>query len=112
MKLNDLVQLPGFSLLVEGVDLNREVKGLKCSDLLSWVMANAGDGDVWVTVQTHMNIVAVAALLEMACIIAPEGIEMEVGTLEKAKEQNVAILSADTDAFGIFSRLYEAGLRQ
>lgn len=110
MKLKDLMHMPGFTLLTACSDTEREITGLKCCDLLSWVMANTGEGDAWITVQTHLNVVAVAALLEMACVIVPEGIEMEAATIEKANEQQVAIFSSDTDAFGIFMRFYEAGL--
>lgn len=111
MKLSDLSKLQGFTFLVAPENGDREITGIKCCDLLSWVMANGGEGDAWITVQTHLNVVAVAALLDMACIIVPEGIEMEEATLEKARDQSVTVLAADTDAFGIFSRCYEAGLR-
>ncbi len=111
MKLNDLINQSGFTLLVASENMDREITGMKCCDLLSWVMANGTEGDAWITVQTHLNVVAVASLLDMACIIVPEGIEMEEATLEKAREQSVAIIAADMDAFGIFSRCYEAGLR-
>lgn len=111
MKLNDLLKQPGFKALVEPTDLEMEITGLKCCDLLSWVMANGAEGDAWITVQTHLNVIAVATLLEMACIIVPEGIDVEEATLNKAREQSVAIIAADYDAYGIFSRFYEAGLR-
>lgn len=112
MKINDLLNQPGFTVLVAPENGDKEITGIKCCDLLSWVMANGGEGDAWITVQTHLNVVAVAALLDMACVIVPEGIEMEEATLEKARSQSVAVLAADTDAFGIFSRCYEAGLRK
>ncbi len=112
MKLNDLINQPGISVLVAPENPEREITGIKCCDLLSWVMANGGEGDVWITVQTHMNVVAVAALLDMGCVIVPEGIDVEEATLDKAREQSVAVLAADTDAYGIFSLCYEAGLRK
>lgn len=112
MKINDLLKQPGFTALVAPENGDREITGIKCCDLLSWVMANGGEGDAWITVQTHLNVVAVAALLDMACVIVPEGIEMEEATLEKARNQSVTVLAADTDAFGIFNRCYDAGLRK
>lgn len=112
MKLNELISMPGFKVLTGEENGDREITGLKCCDLLSWVMANGAEGDAWITVQTHLNVVAVAALLDMACIIVPEGIEMEPATLEKAKDQSVTVLAADTDVFGIFEKCYEAGLRK
>ncbi|MGI6668584.1 MAG: AraC family transcriptional regulator [Acetivibrionales bacterium] len=56
---------------------DNEIKGMYCCDLLSWVMSHAAKGSAWITVHTHLNIVAVAALLELSCIIIPEGISVE-----------------------------------
>lgn len=60
--------------------------GYTC-DLLSWVMAHGKQGMAWITVQTHMNVIAVASLMEMAAVIIPEGIQMEEPSLEKAREE-------------------------
>ncbi len=107
MKVNDLVSQHGFKLLNE-VDSNKEISGLHCCDLLSWVMANGKEDNAWITVMTHNNIVAVASLLDMACIIIPSDIEVTPPVLEKAASEDIAILSTPLDAYGIFKVYYEA----
>jgi hypothetical protein len=76
MDIQGLITLTDAKLLTEKTDLAREVKcGYSC-DLLSWVMAHGKSGMAWITVQTHMNVVAVATLMEMAAVIVPEGIQV------------------------------------
>ena len=67
--------------------------GYAC-DLLSWVMAHGREHMAWVTVQTHMNVIAVATLHEMSCVIIPEGIRVEDAVAAKAAEEGVAMLSS------------------
>ncbi|MGI6704191.1 MAG: hypothetical protein ACOX42_09300 [Clostridia bacterium] len=74
--------------------MDREVNGAYAGDLLSFVMANASKGNVWVTIQAHANIVAVASLIEMACIIVAAGVEVDGDTLEKADGEGIPILAA------------------
>lgn len=100
-----------FKILAGEKGLNKEVKGLYCCDLLSWVMSHAKDGDAWITVQTHINIVAIASLLNLSCIIVPESIDVDGDTMEKADEEEIPIFSTDLDSFKIFTRFYEAGMR-
>ena len=67
-------------------------------------------GMAWVTVQTHMNVIAVASLMEMAAVIIPEGIEMETPSLEKAKDEGICVLQTPLTAYEICARLAAAGL--
>ena len=67
--------------------------GYAC-DLLSWVMSHGDSGMAWTTVQTNMNVVAVAVLADMACVILPEDIEMEMEVLDKAVGEGIVVLSA------------------
>ena len=91
-------------------DKNTEVScGYTC-DLLSWVMAHGAAGMAWVTVQTHMNVIAVASLMEMAAVIIPEGIEMEAPSLEKASEEGITVLESPLTAYEICARLAAKGL--
>lgn len=111
MILKEIIDNKNFSLVTSTTDLNIEVKGLYCCDLLSWVMSHAKKGDAWITVQTHINIVAVAALIETSCIIVPEGTEVDADTIEKANEEEIAIVATPLNAYEIFCQLYELGLR-
>ena len=81
------------------------------SDLLSCVMAGAKKGAVWVTLQAHLNIVAVAALLEMSAVIITEGAQPEAATVDKANEEGITLLATDKQSFEVAGRLWEMGLR-
>ncbi len=90
--------------------LSREFGQGYVSDLLSDVMANAKAGDLWVTLQTHQNIVAVASLKEIAGIIIIGGREPEKATLAKAEEEKIPILLTNLPAFEVVGRLYQMGI--
>jgi hypothetical protein len=80
-------------------------------DLLSMVMKNASPDSIWITVQSHVNIVAVASMVGIKAIIVCEGINLPEDTLEKAKNEGINILRSQENAFQISGRLYELGLR-
>ncbi|NLM43100.1 MAG: AraC family transcriptional regulator [Clostridiales bacterium] len=96
--------------LTGDVGMDREVKGAYVCDLLSWVMAHAHEGDAWITIQTHTNIVAVATLIELSCIIIPENAEIEDDTIKKAIEEGIPILTSEQNAFMICKNLISIGL--
>ena len=83
--------------------------GYAC-DLLSWVMAHGREHMAWVTVQTHMNVIAVATLHEMSCVIIPEGIHVEDAVAAKAAEEGVAMLSSPLTAYEISGRMHARGV--
>ncbi len=68
-------------------------------DLLSWVMAKGEEGMAWITVQTHLNVVAVACLHDFSCVIIPENIEVPQPTIDKANEEEIVIFSSDKTAY-------------
>jgi hypothetical protein len=80
------------------------------SDLLSCVMAGAKHGCIWITLQSHSNIVAVAALLEISAIIVTEGAMPDTMTINKANEEGVIILSTDIASFEVVGKLWELGV--
>ena len=93
--------------MIRGTDLTPEVAddreityGYTC-DLLSWVMAHGDEGMAWVTVQTHLNVVAVAVLADMACVVLPEGIRMEDESLKKAGDEGMSVMSSPMTAYEI-----------
>ena len=81
------------------------------SDLLSCVMAGAPKEGIWVTLQAHGNIVAVAALLELTAIIITEGAMSDENTISKANTEGVTLLSTSKSSFNIIGQLWELGLR-
>jgi len=106
MTLSEIVE--GLALEVKGElsDPQKEVTGGYVSDLLSDVMANAEKDNIWITLQIHQNIVAVATLKELAGIIIVHGRSPEEETLKKAKQENMPIILTALPAFEIAGRLY------
>jgi hypothetical protein len=90
--------------------LGNEVGGGYASDLLSYVMARAKEGDVWVTMQSHVNVVAVASLVNLAGVIVTEGTRPEPATLEKANQEGVPILATPLTTYEVVGRLYRLGV--
>jgi hypothetical protein len=103
--------MEGFELLNGVLPSNRNVSGVYSCDLLSWVMSKGKKDNMWVTVQVHTNILAVAGLLDLSCIVIPEGIEVGNDVVSKAEEEGVALISSDLSSYDIFRVLYEAGLK-
>jgi hypothetical protein len=86
------------------------VTGGYASDLLSCVMAKAQAGNVWVTLQAHPNVVAVASLLNLACVIVTEGTAVEPPTIEKADEVGIPIASTALTTYAVVERLHDIGI--
>ncbi|HOK06471.1 MAG TPA: DRTGG domain-containing protein [Syntrophales bacterium] len=87
--------------------MGTEVHGGYTGDLLSDVMAGSKEGDLWITRQTHQNIVAVASLKDHAGIILAGGAEPAADTLEKAKREGIPILVSNRSAFETAGMLFE-----
>jgi len=81
------------------------------SDLLSCVMANAPREGIWVTLQAHVNIVAVAALLDVCAVIITEDAQPDLSTIAKANEEGVVLLATPSQSFHVVGKLWEMGLR-
>jgi BioD-like phosphotransacetylase family protein len=90
--------------------LDVEVTGGYASDLLSCVMAKARAGNVWVTLQSHPNIVAVASLANLAGIIVTEGMNPDAATMEKAEGEGIPILTTELTTYTVVGRLFELGV--
>ncbi len=109
MTIQQLCKLIDGSFLTQR-DEEREVASGYTCDLLSWVMAKGSPDAAWITIQTHMNVVAVAALHEMACIILPENITMEGAPLAKAEEEGIAVITSPKSAYEICGLMVGAGI--
>ena len=110
MTVNELNGIIGSNLLTGEEGAQREVTCGYCCDLLSWVMAHGQAGMAWVTVQAHMNVVAVAALADMSCVIAAEGVHFPPDVVDKAREEGLALLEAPISAYEIVSKMAKAGI--
>jgi serine kinase of HPr protein (carbohydrate metabolism regulator) len=110
LKTENIIKELGLTVLAGGNALEKDINGIYCCDLLSWVMSHGSRGNAWITVQIHPNVVAVASLLEFSCIIVPELIDVEKVTLEKANQENIPILQSKENAYKICSMLHDLGL--
>lgn len=106
MKVSDIVTMLGLTVYNSPQTLDTEVTGGYVSDLLSDVMGNAREGQIWITLQTHKNILAVASLKELSGIILVQGLKPDAETLRKSEEEGIPLLGTKYDTFEITGRLY------
>jgi hypothetical protein len=111
MNLEEICRQLSLDIQTAKGKLNTQVTGGYASDLLSWVMARAQAGSLWITIQAHPNIVAVASLIGLAGIIIAEGVVPEPATLEKAEQEGIPILTTSLTMYDVAGRLYELGIR-
>ena len=99
MKVSELVKNLNLTVVTDKNFTDREIKGCYAGDLLSWVMGRAEQDSAWITIMSNINIVAVAALVDMACIILADGVAVDEEVIKKADSQAVIILSTDKDCY-------------
>jgi hypothetical protein len=110
MKLKELAEQLGWELKTQNVSVEAQVKTGYASDLLSDVLANSIEGDLWVTRQTHLNIVAIAVMRDLSGILLVNGAQPDPDTVEKAVEKMVPIFRTPLPTFEIVGRLYQLGI--
>lgn len=95
------------AVVVNGqAQLEEKFEGVYISDLLSDVMGHAREGNVWLTIQTHTNVVAVALLLNLSAIVFTAGTYPDAATIEKGKEEGIVLLSTQMSTFEAAGRIY------
>ena len=101
----------GLKLVAGGDGQDRIVTGGYASDLLSNVMGKAASGNLWVTMQGHQNIIAVAALSGLAAVILAGKVMPENETIAKADKEKIPLLTTELSAYEVVGRLYELGIK-
>lgn len=109
MKVKEIIDSLDLEVVVDG-SLDREVTGVYIGDLLSNVMAKARSGDLWLTIQGHQNVVAVALLTEVAAVIVLEDFDIEERAIQKAREKGVIILKSRLSAYPLACKLFNLGI--
>ncbi len=107
MKLKEIIEKLQLVVLAGQENLDVEVTGGYMSDLLSDVIANSKEGNLWVTLQIHQNIIAVAKLKDLSGIIIVNNRKPDEETLQKAKEENVPLFVSEEMAYEVSGKLYE-----
>jgi predicted transcriptional regulator len=110
MKIQLVVERLSWEVCAGADGLDKEVTGGYACDLLSYVMARAKEGDIWVTIQSHLNIVAVATLINLAGIVVTEGNRPDAPTLEKANVEGIPILLTSLTTYEVVGQLYKLGI--
>ncbi|NJD55821.1 MAG: serine kinase [Nitrospirae bacterium] len=111
MNLQEIVNGLSLEVKTPSLSIDRDVTGGYVSDLLSDVMGNAAEGSVWVTLQIHLNIVAVASLKGLSGIILVNNRIPDTDTLKRAVEEDIPIMTSPLSTFELVGRLYALGLR-
>jgi hypothetical protein len=112
MNLQQIIDQLNLTILTESKDFaGITPTGGYSSDLLSCVMAGAKKGNIWITLQAHLNIVAIAALNEVAAIIITEDARPDAASIAKANEQGVILLSTPQPTYEINGKLWQLGIQ-
>ena len=113
MQLREITERLELSMLSDEktVDLSLEVSSGHASDLLSDVLANAPSGCLLVTIQVHMNVIAVALHAGVAAVIFSSGLVPDDEVKKKASEEGLLLFSSKQTTFSVVGRLYEFGIR-
>ena len=98
MTVNELAAMPGFKT-VSLPDGDREINNIYIGDLLSGVMGRAKADGAWITIMSNINIVAVASLADVACIILAEGVTLDSTVAQTAEMKGVNVLTSDLPAY-------------
>ncbi len=105
MKVSDLPN-GGICRALALPEESREISGVYIGDLLSWVMGRARSGDAWITIMSNVNVVAVAALADTACVIFAEGVVPEETVVQTALDKGINLLVSDLSAYELAVRLH------
>src|SRR5215208_1103160 len=112
MNLQQIIDQLNLTVLTEARDFTAITpSGGYSSDLLSCVMAGAKKGRLWITLQAHLNIVAVAALNDLTAIIITENAQPDAASIAKANQQGIVLLSTAQSTYEINGELWQLGIR-
>jgi hypothetical protein len=106
MKLNEIIERLALDVLTPVLDPAVDVTGAICSDLLSHVLAKASPGTLWVTIQCHTNVVAVAQVATLSAVLMTDGRRPNDETIRRAIDGGIALLASSESAFDVSGRLY------
>lgn len=106
MTVNDVAKKLNLTVLSGNMGMDREVKGGYVSDLLSDVMGYSREGQIWITIQNHKNVMAIASLKDLAAIILVKGIKPSADTEQQSNEENIPILGTELETYDIAGLLH------
>ncbi len=107
MKVVELVEKFGLEIFSGNVGLQNEISGGYVSDLLSDVMGFARENQVWITLQTHQNVIAIASLKDLAAVIIVKDLQPDPETVKHSKDEGIPLLGTHMEAFEIVGKIYK-----
>ncbi|MBO4504269.1 MAG: serine kinase [Bacteroidales bacterium] len=107
MTVKDLIEKMNLTVFCGEENVGNEIKGGYVSDLLSDVMGFAQEGNAWVTLQTHKNVIAIASLKELACVVLVKGNKPDDDMLEQAKDEGIPVLGTTEQTFEVAGKIYQ-----
>ncbi len=112
MKLSEIMnKLNLENVNKKPVNTDENIESGYTSDLLSQVMRGAAPRSIWITIQSHLNIIGVAAMADIAAIIVSDGLDVPGEVIDKADDEEIALFKSPLNAFQISGKLYECGLK-
>lgn len=106
MQVKDIITILNLKIFGGNKGLDREISGGYTSDLLSDVMGHAENGKIWITLQTHKNVIAIASLKELAAVILIKGLEPDSDMLAQAEEEGIPVLGTKDESFETTGKLF------
>ena len=110
MKVSELKEKLGLSLCGGEEGLSKDLNGCYIGDLLSLAIARVSENNIWITIQTNVNVIAVSALTEAGCVILAEGLKPDENALNKANLEGIPVLSSPMTAYEIAKELATLGI--
>lgn len=110
MNLTEFLNVTGWQQKTSLDLTGREIRGAYCGDLLSWVMGKGKPGQAWITVQGHLNVIAVAELREFSCIVLADEAEPQEAFLAKADEEGIPVIASRIPAYETAKKMAELGI--
>lgn len=74
--------------------MNAVFDGVYAGDLLSRAMSHVEADNLWITIMSNINVIAVASLTEAAAVILAENVELVPEALEAARDKGITVLSS------------------
>ena len=107
MKVSDIITGCDLKVICQS-DLSRQITGVYAGDLLSWVMSHANNNECWITIMSNTNVLAVASLLDLSCVIISENVKPDEEFISIAKQKEINVLSSDKSTYELCALLSKA----
>jgi len=108
MKISDILMWENTSLVAGKKGIENIISGGYTSDLLSDVMGHAEDGMAWMTIQTHKNVLAIASLKDLACVVIVNNNQPSPDLIQAANDEGIPVILTSLSAFEFSGKLYVA----